>query len=78
MLSMGPSAYDKDMIAIDQVFKYKDAYFAIYHGSGSGEAMPRTWNTDIAKSTDLIHWTKYAKNPLVKDNKSSGELVPVG
>jgi hypothetical protein len=78
VLNTGPGAYDKDMIAIDQVLKYKGAYYAIYHGSGSGEAMPRTWNTDIAKSTDLIHWTKYANNPVVEDNKSSGELVPEG
>lgn len=78
VLSTGPEAYDKDLIAIDQVMKYQGVYYAIYHGSGSGEAKPRTWNTDIAKSTDLIHWTKYSKNPLVEDNKSSGELVPVG
>jgi hypothetical protein len=60
------------------VLKYKGTYYAIYHGSGSGESNPGTWNTDIAKSKDLLHWTKYAKNPLVVDNKSSGELVLVG
>jgi hypothetical protein len=78
VLRTGPGAYDKDMIAVDQVIQYKGAYYAIYHGSGSGAAMPRTWNTDIARSTDRLHWQKYPRNPLVNDNKSSGEVVPVG
>ncbi len=78
VLSPGPGSYDKDLIAVDQVFKYRGVYFAIYHGSGSGEELPRTWNTDIARSIDLVHWTKYAGNPIVDDNKSSGEVVPAG
>jgi hypothetical protein len=34
----------------------------------------------VAVSTDLIHWTKYAGNPLlpVTDNRSSGMVVPDG
>lgn len=76
VLLPGPAAYDRDMIAVDQVIKYQGRYFAIYHGSGSGKSVPRTWNTDIACSTDLIHWTKYPGNPIVGNNKSSGELVP--
>lgn len=77
VLVPGPADYDKDMIAVDQVFKHRGAYYAIYHGSGSGKSVPRTWNTDIARSNDLLHWTKYAKNPIVAGDKSSGELVPV-
>jgi hypothetical protein len=78
VLSPGPASYDKEMIAVDQVLKYKGAYFAIYHGSGSGAAVPRTWNTDIARSTDRVHWQKYSGNPIVNGNKSSGVIVPVG
>jgi beta-1,2-mannobiose phosphorylase / 1,2-beta-oligomannan phosphorylase len=78
VLSPGPGAYDKDMIAMDQVIKFRGAYFAFYHGSGSGDAMPRTWNTNVARSTDLRHWQKYPRNPIVNDNKSSGMVVPVG
>ncbi len=77
VLSPGPGPYDKDLIAVDQVIQYDGAYFAFYHGSGSGAAMPRTWNTDIARSTDRVHWKKYSRNPLVGDNKSSGVVVPV-
>jgi hypothetical protein len=63
------------MIAVDQIIKYRGAYYAFYHGSGSGEAMPRTWNTDVARSTDLLRWKKYDGNPLVEDNKSSGIVI---
>ncbi|HVT26500.1 MAG TPA: hypothetical protein VHE81_00645 [Lacipirellulaceae bacterium] len=76
VLRPGPGQYDKDLIAIDQIIKYRGIYYALYHGSGSGTAIPRTWNTDIARSTDLIHWRKYASNPIVDDNKSSGIVVP--
>jgi hypothetical protein len=77
VLSPGPDACDKDLVAVDQVIQYKGVYFAIYHGSGSGAAVPRTWNTDIARSTDRVHWQKYSRNPLVNDNKSSGLVVPM-
>jgi hypothetical protein len=40
--------------------------------------VPRTWNTDIARSIDRVHWQKYPHNPLVNGNKSSGMVVPVG
>jgi hypothetical protein len=76
VLSPGPDAYDSEMIAIDQVIKYRGTYYAIFHGSGAGE--PRTWNTDIARSRDLIHWEKYEGNPIVAGDKSSGVLVAEG
>jgi hypothetical protein len=78
VLTLGPDEYDKEMIAMDQVIRYRGAYYAIYHGSGSGEAVPRTWNTNIARSVDLVHWKKYAGNPIVDGDKSSGMVVPVG
>jgi beta-1,2-mannobiose phosphorylase / 1,2-beta-oligomannan phosphorylase len=76
VLSPGPAEYDTDMIAVNQVIKYGGAYFAFYHGSGT--AMPRTWNTNVARSTDLVHWKKYSHNPIVDDNKSSGIVLPIG
>jgi hypothetical protein len=78
VLSPGPEPYDKELIAVNQVIKYKGVYYAVYHGSGSGAAVPRTWNTDIARSTDRVHWQKYSGNPLVNNNKSSGIVLSDG
>jgi beta-1,2-mannobiose phosphorylase / 1,2-beta-oligomannan phosphorylase len=78
VLIPGPAAYDRDLIAVDQIIKLRGAYYAVYHGSGSGDQVPRTWNSDIARSTDLVHWKKYSGNPIVGDNKSSGVVVPAG
>jgi beta-1,2-mannobiose phosphorylase / 1,2-beta-oligomannan phosphorylase len=77
VLTTGPGDYDKDMIAVDQVIRHRGAYYAFYHGSGSGTQEPRTWNTNIARSVDLVHWKKYQGNPIVDDNKSSGVVVAV-
>jgi hypothetical protein len=76
VLSPGPDSYDKELIAVNQVIKFKGVYYAFYHGSGTGAAVPRTWTTDIARSTDRVNWQKYSGNPIVKDNKSSGMVVP--
>ncbi len=76
VLVPGPADYDKQLIAIDQIIKHDGAYFAFYHGSG--EKTPRTWNTNVARSTDLIHWQKYPRNPIVEGNKSSGIVVSDG
>jgi sucrose-6-phosphate hydrolase SacC (GH32 family) len=76
ILAPGPADYDKQLIAVDQVIKHRGAYFAFYHGSG--EKLPRTWSTNVARSTDLIHWQKFSGNPIVHGNKSSGMVVPDG
>ena len=75
----GPGRYDKLMIAWNQIVKYKGKYYALYHGTGS-TTKPRLWTTNIAVSTDLLHWKKYAGNPLLptRENKSSGILVHDG
>jgi hypothetical protein len=76
VLVPGPAAYDKELIALNQVIKHRGAYYAFYHGSGVGE--PRTWNTNIARSSDLVNWQKYPGNPLFNQNKSSGIVVHDG
>lgn len=79
VLVPGPEAYDLEMIAVDQVIKHRGVYYAFYHGSGHCvEGAARTWNTNIARSTDLVHWEKFAGNPIVGDNRSSGIVVPNG
>jgi hypothetical protein len=75
VLKTGPEEYDKQMIAANQVIKYGGKYYCFYHGSGT-PMPPRTWTTNLAVSTDRIHWKKYPGNPLVAGNRSSGIVVP--
>jgi hypothetical protein len=74
VLKPGPSAYDKSLIALDQIIKYRGLYFAYYHAGGV-QASPRTWNTNVARSNDLLHWEKYSGNPITPGDRSSGEVV---
>jgi hypothetical protein len=79
VLKIGPDSYDRLMIALNQIVKHEGRYYALYHGSGTPEK-PRFWTTNIAVSTDLVHWRKFSHNPLLpeRDNKSSGILVNDG
>lgn len=77
VLVPGPDAYDREMIAVNQVIQYQGRYYAYYHGTGNA-TKPRTWNTNVAVSTDRIHWKKFSGNPLLEENKSSGIVVPDG
>jgi len=72
VLNRGPEVHEEHMIALNQVFHYRGAYYAVYHGTG-GETARRVWNTNLARSTDLIHWEKYPGNPIVHD-RSSGQF----
>ena len=78
----GPDEFDRDLIAMNQVIKHKDRYYAVIHGSKhpADPNQPSVWATGLATSTDLIHWTKYPGNPLrpVSENKSSGLLIHDG
>jgi hypothetical protein len=73
VLNAGPDL----MIALNQIVKHRGRYFAVTHGTSS-QTKPREWSTSLASSPDLIHWTKYPGNPLLRENKSSGLLVPDG
>lgn len=79
VLRPGPADYDRDLVALNQIIKHNGRYYAYYHGALDREG-PDLWTTNVAASTDLVHWTKYDKNPLlpVKANKSSGILVHDG
>lgn len=80
VLRPGPDEFDKDLIALNQIIRHKDRYYAYYHGSARQGPAKGKWSVGVATSTDLIHWEKYAKNPLepVEQNKSSGILVHDG
>lgn len=76
LLVPGPEAYDQLMIAMNQVIRHEDRWYAVLHGTGT-PTKPRDWCTYFAVSDDLIHWKKCTTGPVlpVKDNKSSGVLV---
>lgn len=76
VLAKGPTDYDLYAVAMNQVIRYKGAYYAYYHASAFSDW--HEWSTNVAVSNDLIHWTKYAGNPIVKGNTSSGILVNNG
>jgi hypothetical protein len=76
VIAMGPDAYDLYAVAMDQVIKYKGLYYGYYHASAFKDW--REWTTDVAVSTDLVHWKKYPGNPIIRENKSSGIMIHDG
>ncbi len=76
VLSCGPEKYDQFAVAMNTIVKYQDRYYAYYHASAFKDW--REWSTNIAVSSDLIHWKKYAKNPIIGDDTSSGIVVNDG
>lgn len=78
----GPDEFDRDLIALNQIIKHAGDYYAVIHGARkpADPTQPSTWATGIARSTDLIHWTKSPGNPLrpISENKSSGLLIHDG
>jgi beta-1,2-mannobiose phosphorylase / 1,2-beta-oligomannan phosphorylase len=79
VLKKGPEKYDAGAVAANQVIKYKDRYYIFYHSSTNPDwADPdenALWSSNVAVSTDLIHWEKYPGNPIVKGDHSSPILV---
>ncbi len=73
VLAMGPEPYDQTAVAIDQVVREGNWFYAIYHANS--ERPWKNWTTCLARSRDLIHWEKYPGNPLVENNSSSGMLI---
>jgi sucrose-6-phosphate hydrolase SacC (GH32 family) len=74
VLPMGPDRYDSQAVAVNQVVKRDDGfYYALYHANAHRPW--RDWTTCIARSRDLIHWEKFAGNPILDDNLSSAILV---
>ena len=73
VLSMGPDAYDKEAVAVNQVVKRNGVYYTFYHATANRPW--KDWTSCVARSRDLIHWEKFPGNPIVKDNSSSPILV---
>jgi beta-1,2-mannobiose phosphorylase / 1,2-beta-oligomannan phosphorylase len=77
VISIGAEPYDKCAIAVNQVVKVGNKYYAYYHGNADARSMA-PWTTSVAMSTDLVHWKKYPKNPIIATNHSSAILVNDG
>ena len=76
VIKMGPETYDQYGLAVNQVIKQDGRYYAWYHGTAFEDW--HEWTTNVAISEDLIHWTKFPGNPILRENKSSGILVHDG
>jgi predicted GH43/DUF377 family glycosyl hydrolase len=76
VLKLGPEPYDRYAIAFNHVIQYKGSYYAYYIATEYEDW--HEWTSCIAKSEDLIHWEKYPKNPILRENKSSPFLVRNG
>jgi hypothetical protein len=76
VIGKGPQSYDSEAVALNQVIQYRGRYYAWYHGCGHQPW--RDWTTNVAVSSDLIHWIKYPGNPVVAGDTSSGILVHDG
>jgi hypothetical protein len=66
VIRRGPDAYDKEAVALNQIIKYQGRYYAYYHASPDENW--DAWNSNVAVSADLIHWEKYAKNPIISQD----------
>lgn len=75
VIKTGPEKYDAGAVAANQVVKYKGRFYIYYHASADPMASSTVWTSDVAMSTDLIHWTKYPKNPIVEGDHSSPIIV---
>ncbi len=77
VIPLGPDAYDRHAVALNQVVRYKGRYYGVYHAN----ADPRwkgPWTTCLAVSDDLVRWEKYPGNPVIRSDDSSGILVDDG
>jgi hypothetical protein len=77
VIRTGPEPYDRHAVALNQIVKYRGGYYAYYHANADPK-WRGNWTTNAAVSTDLIHWKKYPKNPIIRTDNSSGILVHDG
>lgn len=75
VIKPGPGKYDLGAVAANQVIKYNERYYLYYHASSDPMGSATMWTSNVAMSTDLLHWVKYEKNPLVPGDHSSPIVV---
>lgn len=72
VIKTGPGNYDTFGVALDQIIKYKGRYYGYYHGTPDKNWS--SWNSNVAMSEDLVHWTKYEHNPIVNSDSLANDL----
>ena len=77
VIALGPDAYDRHAIALNQVIRYRGRWYGVYHANADPE-WKGPWTTCLAVSDDLVRWSKYPRNPIVPGDASSGILVDDG
>jgi len=77
VIGLGPDAYDRYAIALNQVVRYGGRYYGVYHANADPE-WEGPWTTCLAVSDDLVHWEKFPGNPVIRSDDSSGILVADG
>ncbi|MCD6598795.1 MAG: hypothetical protein J7L04_13965 [Bacteroidales bacterium] len=76
VIKMGPEKYDARGLALNQIIKYNERYYAYFHGTPDEDWS--SWNSNVAVSDDLIHWKKYENNPIVNgDSISNNYSSPI-
>jgi hypothetical protein len=61
VIPLGPGSYDEARVSLNQVVQYQGRYYAFYNAQGRGPE----WTTAVASSSDLVHWDKFAGNPIL-------------
>jgi hypothetical protein len=77
VIALGPEAYDRHAVALNQVVRYRGRYYGVYHANADPK-WKGPWTTCLAASDDLVRWEKYPGNPIVRSDDSSGILVDDG
>jgi hypothetical protein len=77
VIGLGPEAYDRYAVALNQVVRYRGRYYGVYHANADRE-WKGPWTTCLAASDDLVRWEKYPGNPVIRTDDSSGILVHDG
>jgi len=79
VLKKGPEIYDSGAVAANQIIKYKGKYYMYYHGSSNAQwnmpGVTSLWTSNVAMSSDLVHWVKYPRNPIVEGDHSSPIVI---
>lgn len=59
------SGWDSGTLGVRSIVKQGGYYYMVYEGSTDPPYDTASWSSGLARSTDLIHWTKFSGNPVL-------------